>query len=81
MHSSCDSVEGMKSYENYKIDENVQDNESLHFYGVCDGHGDNGHHVSAFAKRRLQELIEEDYGNLEFKETEMTQISPYSNLE
>ena len=31
MYTYCDSVEGMKSYENSKIDENVQDKTFLDF--------------------------------------------------
>jgi len=28
-----------------------------HFFSVCDGHGTNGHYVSAFVKERLPELV------------------------
>lgn len=30
----------------------------LHFFSVCDGHGVNGHHVSAYIKENLPLYIE-----------------------
>jgi serine/threonine protein phosphatase PrpC len=28
-----------------------------HFFGVCDGHGQNGHHASGMIKEQLPELL------------------------
>lgn len=31
----------------------------LHFFSVCDGHGLNGHHVSAYIKEKLPAYFEQ----------------------
>jgi serine/threonine protein phosphatase PrpC len=31
--------------------------EGLYFFGVCDGHGVNGHHVSDFVKKNLPKIL------------------------
>ena len=47
------------NYFNYKI--NADD---LVFVGVCDGHGENGHHVSDFLVNHLPQDFQESYFNL-----------------
>jgi serine/threonine protein phosphatase PrpC len=35
-------------------------NNYRHFFGVCDGHGSNGHHASAFIKDNLPQVLYEN---------------------
>jgi serine/threonine protein phosphatase PrpC len=34
-------------------------NNSKHFFSVCDGHGSHGHHVSRYIKNHLSDIIKE----------------------
>ena len=59
------------NYFNYKI--NADD---LVFVGVCDGHGENGHHVSDFLINHLPQDFQESYINL--KEAENKEFEDIS---
>lgn len=43
--------------DSYIINPNIQNKTFQHFFGVCDGHGPLGHHVSSFIKTNLASAI------------------------
>lgn len=45
--------------DNFLLNPNILKLPACHFFGVCDGHGQNGKEVSGFIKTRLPQLVEE----------------------
>ena len=41
----------------YIINPNIQNKTYQHFFGICDGHGPLGHHVSGFIKNNLSAAV------------------------
>lgn len=39
--------------DSYVTSPNLNNQSWLHYFGVCDGHGENGHLVSQYAKKNL----------------------------
>lgn len=42
---------------------NILNMQSMHYFGVCDGHGQNGKEVSTFIKQKLPAILEEHLYN------------------
>lgn len=52
--------------DNFLLNPNILKLPACHFFGVCDGHGQNGKEVSGFIKTWLPQLVEEmlwDHGD------------------
>jgi|JI61114C2RNA_FD_contig_31_298453_length_1301_multi_2_in_0_out_0_2 serine/threonine protein phosphatase PrpC len=41
----------------YIVAPNIGKKSWQHFFGICDGHGNNGHHVSSFIKNNLTQAV------------------------
>jgi serine/threonine protein phosphatase PrpC len=41
----------------YIVSPNLSKKSYQHYFGICDGHGTNGHHVSTFIKTQLTHLL------------------------
>ena len=61
--SGCHSIEGVKpgnpnwsNQDNFVLMEDVAGNSALHVWGVFDGHGGDGHHVSKMVRERLGQV-------------------------
>ena len=39
------------------ISTKLKEETSSHYFGVCDGHGSDGHHVSGFLKDNIPQLL------------------------
>lgn len=48
-----------ENQDNFLLNPNLLKLPACHFFGVCDGHGQNGKHVSGFIKKRLPVLVEQ----------------------
>jgi serine/threonine protein phosphatase PrpC len=53
---------------------------SLHFFGVCDGHGQYGRDVSTFVKNSLPVVIEKNYKRINPDESNYYVQDPYRHL-
>ena len=54
-------------------------NEDIRFIGVCDGHGDNGHHVSKFLRNYLPKQLEKSFKKL-FKKDKNNKILLHNEM-
>ena len=54
-------------------------NENIRFIGVCDGHGDNGHHVSKFLRNYLPKQLEKTFKKL-FKKDKKNKILLHNEM-
>lgn len=45
-----------QNQDSFALSPNMGGVQGLHFFAVCDGHGLNGHHVSAYIKERLPSI-------------------------
>ncbi len=43
--------------DSYIINPNIQNKTYQHFFGICDGHGPLGHHVSGYIKNSLPNVV------------------------
>lgn len=58
---------GKTNQDSFILAPNLMQLSSLHLFGVCDGHGTNGHFVSAFIKKILPLEIESRFQKSDMK--------------
>jgi serine/threonine protein phosphatase PrpC len=51
---------GKVNQDSYILAPNIEGPNFKHFFGVCDGHGQNGQHASGFIKQKLPEMVKEN---------------------
>lgn len=57
--------------DNFLLNPNMLKLPAFHFFGVCDGHGQNGKDVSTYIKKRLPLIIEEKLKNKDHHDKEL----------
>lgn len=70
-----------ENQDNFLLNPNILKRPACHFFGVCDGHGQNGKLVSGYIKKRLPVLLEQGITNHGDYKQALTESFITSNIE